>query len=211
MVSSLAALGSSPSFEASSQRGTARSNAGSTSSADSAQEDPSAAAELQELKNRDRAVRAHEAAHLGSAGGLANGGASYTYTRGSDGQLYATGGEVSIDLSPGRTPEETASRARQIERAALAPADPSAQDYRVAARARAMAAEAELEIARGGTDTGQTDDTQAKVTEPGAANRAQAESSNGSTRTSSATGLYELVSRIAESNAQLGGSLLAIA
>jgi len=210
MVSSLAALGSSSSFEASSQRSTARSNAGGTSGA-SAQQAPSAAAELQELKNRDRAVRAHEAAHLGSAGGLANGGASYTYTRGSDGQLYATGGEVSIDLSPGRMPEETATRARQIERAALAPADPSAQDYRVAAQARAMAAEAELEIARGDTDASRTDDKQASSTEAGTAANPQTEPKDGSTRSSSAASLYELVSRIAESNAGPGGSLLAVA
>lgn len=99
-------------------------------------------AQLEQLKATDRKVRAHEAAHLAAAGSLAIGGASYTYTRGSDGQFYATGGEVSISLREGRTASETLSIAEQIGRAALAPADPSSQDRSVAARAAAMASEA---------------------------------------------------------------------
>ncbi|HEX6736041.1 MAG TPA: putative metalloprotease CJM1_0395 family protein, partial [Azonexus sp.] len=46
--------------------------------------------------------------------------------------------DVSIDTSPGRTPEETIAKARQIRAAALAPADPSTQDRRVAAAASQM-------------------------------------------------------------------------
>jgi len=57
-------------------------------------------------------------------------------------------GEVGIDTSKGRTPEETLARAQQIRAAALAPADPSGQDRAVAAAASQMAADARAEIAR---------------------------------------------------------------
>ena len=80
---------------------------------------------LGKLKARDTQVRQHEAAHLAAAGGQATSGASYTYQKGPDGVSYAIGGEVGIDLSPGRTPSETIARARQVQAAALAPADPS--------------------------------------------------------------------------------------
>ena len=53
---------------------------------------------------------------------------------------------MGIDTSPGNTPEETISRAQRIRDAALAPADPSAQDRRVAAMADSMAQAARLEL-----------------------------------------------------------------
>lgn len=105
------------------------------------------AAEVSALASTDRQVRSHEAAHLSAAGGLAQGGASFTTVRGPDGQVYAVGGEVSIDVSPGRTPAETLSKAQQIQRAALAPADPSSQDYRVAAIAAQLIQQAQREQA----------------------------------------------------------------
>ena len=104
-------------------------------------------AEATELAATDREVRAHEAAHLAAAGGLAQGGASFDTVRGPDGRAYAVGGEVSIDVSPGRTPEETIAKAQQIRSAALAPADPSAQDFQVAAQAAQMAHQARQELA----------------------------------------------------------------
>ena len=100
-----------------------------------------------ELAATDRQVRAHEAAHLAAAGALAQGGANFTTVRGPDGQMYAIGGEVSIDVSAARTPEATIAKAEQIRRAALAPADPSAQDYRVAAQAAQLLAQAQRELA----------------------------------------------------------------
>lgn len=103
---------------------------------------------VSELQATDRNVRAHEAAHLAAAGGLATGGAEFTYATGPDGQRYAVGGEVNISVSKGQTPEETLARAEQIARAALAPADPSAQDLAVAAMAGQMAAQARQEIAQ---------------------------------------------------------------
>ena len=104
------------------------------------------------LQTRDREVRAHEQAHLSAAGGLAVSGASFEYTTGPDGKHYAVGGEVRIDVSKGRTPEETVSKADQIRAAALAPADPSPQDRAVAAAAMQMASEARGELARAQID-----------------------------------------------------------
>jgi hypothetical protein len=103
---------------------------------------------VQDLKARDREVRAHEAAHLAAAGGYAQGGANFSYSRGPDGMLYATGGEVSIDSSAvAGDPEATLRKAQVVQRAALAPAEPSGQDRQVAAEAAAMATQARQEIA----------------------------------------------------------------
>lgn len=103
-------------------------------------------AELRRLQAEDKSVRQHEQAHLSAAGGLAVSGARYSYEKGPDGISYAIGGEVSIDTSPGRTPEETLRKAQTIQAAALAPADPSAQDRSVAAEAAQMAQQAQQEI-----------------------------------------------------------------
>ncbi len=110
------------------------------------------AAQIRELAARDREVRAHERAHASAAAGIAHSAPSYTYQRGPNGRQYAVGGEVRIDTSPvPGDPAATLDKARQIARAALAPAEPSSQDRAVAARARAMAAaaQAELQAAQG--------------------------------------------------------------
>ncbi|MBL8429174.1 MAG: catalase [Dechloromonas sp.] len=104
--------------------------------------------QVAELKSRDREVRQHERAHMAAGGGLITSGASFTYQRGPDGVSYAIGGEVGISTSPGRTPEETIQRARQIKAAALAPTDPSGQDRAVAAQAAQMEQGARLEQAQ---------------------------------------------------------------
>lgn len=109
---------------------------------------PEELAQIAKLAARDREVRQHEAAHLAASGGLATSGASFTYQRGPDGVNYAIGGEVSIDTSPGRTPQETIQRAQTIQAAALAPADPSGADRAVAAAAQQLAAQARLEAAK---------------------------------------------------------------
>lgn len=107
-----------------------------------------ALAVIAKLKARDTQVRQHEQAHLAAAGSLARSGATYVYQRGPDGVSYAVGGEVQIDTSPGRTPEETIARARAIGAAALAPADPSGADLAVAAQAQQMAQQALAEQAQ---------------------------------------------------------------
>lgn len=104
--------------------------------------------QIRELQQRDRTVRQHEMAHLAASGGLAISGATYSFQRGPDGVAYAIGGEVRIDVSPGRTPQETIARAATIIAAALAPADPSPQDRAVAAQARQMAQQARQEAAQ---------------------------------------------------------------
>ena len=132
-------------------------------STDSTRLTPEELKQVDELRARDREVRAHEQAHQAAAGGLA-GGASYTYQRGPDGVSYAVGGEVQISLQKGRTPEETIANAQTIRAAALAPADPSPQDRSVAAAAGQMEAEARAEQAQqeslaskeGGLSVGQT-------------------------------------------------------
>jgi hypothetical protein len=104
--------------------------------------------EVEYLEKRDREVRAHEQAHVMAGGNLVRGGASYSYKTGPDGKRYIVDGEVSIDSSPVEgDPEATIRKAEQIRRAALAPADPSAQDRRVAAEAANMAAQARREMA----------------------------------------------------------------
>lgn len=108
---------------------------------------PQALALIDKLKARDTEVRQHEQAHLAAAGGLAVSGAAYTYQRGPNGVDYAVGGEVHIDTSPGRTPEETIARAHTIEAAALAPAEPSGADRSVAAQAQQLERQARAELA----------------------------------------------------------------
>ncbi len=114
--------------------------------ADTVQLSDKAKAIVRSLQARDQEVHAHEQAHLAAAGGLATGGASYTYQKGPDGVDYAVGGEVSIDVSAGRTPQETIARAETIRAAALAPSDPSGQDRAVAAAASQMEQQARAEL-----------------------------------------------------------------
>ena len=61
---------------------------------------------VKELESRDAEVKAHEAAHQSAGGGM-TGAATYTYQQGPDGKMYAVGGEVSISMKGGSTPEET--------------------------------------------------------------------------------------------------------
>lgn len=103
--------------------------------------------QVAKLEKRDREVKAHEAAHEASAGGNARGGASYEYEKGPDGKQYAIGGHVDIDVSPVQgNPSATLEKALTVQRAALAPADPSGADRAVAAAAAQMAAQAQKEI-----------------------------------------------------------------
>ncbi|TVR08746.1 MAG: SprA-related family protein [Planctomycetota bacterium] len=103
--------------------------------------------QLQELQDRDRAVRAHEQAHAAAAGSLALGGPTYSYQRGPDGRNYAIGGEVKIDTSPvPGDPEATIRKMDQVRRAALAPADPSPADRMIASQADREASLARTEL-----------------------------------------------------------------
>jgi hypothetical protein len=101
--------------------------------------------EIQQLEQRDQEVRAHEQAHA-AVGGQYAGSPSYDYQTGPDGKRYAVGGEVSIDIGEESTPEETLRKMQQVKAAALAPAEPSPQDLRVASEATRKAFEARNEI-----------------------------------------------------------------
>ena len=101
---------------------------------------------LTELKARDREVRAHELAHQ-AVGGQFAGAVSFTFQRGPDGAQYAVGGEVSIDTSPvAEDPQATIDKMRVVRAAALAPAEPSAQDRAVAAQATQLMLQAQAEL-----------------------------------------------------------------
>jgi len=104
--------------------------------------------QLTQLQQTDSKVRAHEAAHIAAGGAAVSGGASYTYQKGPDGQLYAVGGEVPISSAGASTPEAKIAIARQMQAGALAPASPSPQDLKVAASAAQMEAQARQELTK---------------------------------------------------------------
>jgi len=108
---------------------------------------PSQEQQIVQLQQRDAEVRAHEAAHIAAGGAAVSGAASYSYQKGPDGKLYAVGGEVPISSSGGNSHEEKIAMARQIQAGALAPANPSPQDLKVASSAALMEAQARQEIA----------------------------------------------------------------
>jgi hypothetical protein len=122
--------------------------------------DPGSAESKQvaELRQRDREVRTHEQAHVAGGGQHVTGGPTYSYQKGPDGRRYAVGGEVQIDTSPiPGDPEATLRKMQQVQRAALAPAEPSAQDRAVAAQAAQQMAQARIELQRQRAETSGAD------------------------------------------------------
>ena len=120
---------------------------------------------IQQLSQRHKEVQAHEQAHA-SIGGDAAGGAHFQYQRGPDGVNYAVSGEVSIDTSAvANDPQATLKKMMQIQRAALAPIEPSAQDRQVAAQAaqQAWQARGEMTAASSSILDAQQDERQADV------------------------------------------------
>ena len=114
--------------------------------------------EVDNLKKRDQEVKAHEQAHMAAGSGVVIGGANYEYQRGPDGKMYAVGGEVKIDTSRENSPAQTISKMQQVKRAALAPAQPSAQDRSVAAQAAQVEAESRSELAKEKVEAGKEED-----------------------------------------------------
>lgn len=103
--------------------------------------------QVQQLKQADTVVRAHELAHVAAGGKYVKSGARFEYERGPDGKSYAVAGEVGIDISavPG-DPKATVDKMETVQRAALAPKDPSAQDRRVAAKASQLRTKASMDL-----------------------------------------------------------------
>ncbi|EGM78715.1 SprA-related family [Rheinheimera sp. A13L] len=123
------------------------------SSSDQQEDDPQQQKEEQaeqkriaELKARDREVKIHEQAHAAIGGQYAS-APSYEYETGPDGQQYAVGGEVRIDISEiPNDPRATIQKMQQVKAAALAPAEPSGADRSVAAQASRTLMEAQAEL-----------------------------------------------------------------
>jgi len=147
--------------------------------------------ELQQLKIRDKEVRAHEAAHVAAGGSLVRGGVHFNFKRGSDGINYAVGGDVSIDISKSSDPKENLRKAETIQRAALAPANPSAQDHAVAAQATKMATMAQAEIAQ----LSQSERSEGTTAEP-----AEAKDTSDKTAQTSGADRYQEFEKMADSS-----------
>ncbi|MFK7898996.1 MAG: putative metalloprotease CJM1_0395 family protein [Myxococcota bacterium] len=113
-------------------------SAGSAGSAEDGELEltPEEEEEVRKLRARDAEVRAHENAHKAAAGRHAPGAPSYDLETGPDGKQYAVGGEVTISTSPvAGDPDATIEKMQVVRRAALAPAEPSSQDRKVASQA----------------------------------------------------------------------------
>ncbi|RVU36676.1 hypothetical protein EOI86_15995 [Hwanghaeella grinnelliae] len=129
-----------------------------------------------ELERTDAEIKRHEQAHA-AAGGPYAGAPSYDYTRGPNGRLYAIGGDVQIDAAPiPGNPEATIQKMQIVRRAALAPANPSPQDQRVAAiaqqritEARREQSELELEERQAAAEQRREAQQRAEGLQPGAA------------------------------------------
>ncbi len=102
---------------------------------------------VQTLKDRDREVKVHEQAHA-AVGGQYAGSPSYEYETGPDGKRYVVGGEVSIDVSEEEMPEDTVQKMQIVRAAALAPAEPSTQDLKVAAQASQQESQARAQLSQ---------------------------------------------------------------
>ena len=96
--------------------------------------------EIQAIRNRYNEIYAHELAHKNAAGSLAG-----PIVVEKDNNGIPVGGHVSIEIPSvdSKNPQKTIDQADVVIKSALAPADPSNQDYKVAAKARAIKAQAE--------------------------------------------------------------------
>ncbi|PVZ72240.1 putative metalloprotease CJM1_0395 family protein [Pelagibaculum spongiae] len=102
---------------------------------------------VDQLKRRDQEVKTHEQAHISASAGHAS-SPSFQYEKGPDGRLYAKNGEVSIDTGEiSGDPQATVEKMQAVIQAANAPAQPSAQDRKVAAQASVMLNDAMGELA----------------------------------------------------------------
>lgn len=89
--------------------------------------------EIDRLKETDRLVREHADAHLVAGQGVVLSGPRYSYTYGPDGRQYASGGDVTFDTSREQKPEANIDKGQRLQTAALAPAQPTPEDFQVAA------------------------------------------------------------------------------
>lgn len=141
--------------------------------------------QVRELQRIDLSVRQHEQAHV-SAGGSFAGAPQFQTQKGPDGKDYAVSGEVPIDVSPvAGNPDATIAKMETIKRAALAPAEPSPQDLRVAQQADQTKAQARQEKQKTATE----DSGDAATSEDAAQSRNKGEPKNGEESRASGGGL----------------------
>ena len=95
--------------------------------------------EQQAIRERYNEIYAHELAHKNAAGSLAG---PIVIEKDSNG--VPIGGHVSIKMPvlDKNNPEKTIEQANTVIKAAMAPSDPSGQDYKVAAQAERIKAQA---------------------------------------------------------------------
>lgn len=91
------------------------------------------------IKRNYAEIYTHELAHKRAAGGLAG---SIVIEKNAEG--IPVGGHVSIKMPSldSENPQKTIEQADTVIKSAMAPSDPSAQDYRVAGQARSIKAQA---------------------------------------------------------------------
>ena len=101
---------------------------------------------ISSLSAIDATVKTHEWSHLLTLGPYAAGPIAYDFIIDSEGNRYAVGGSIAVDLSPvPGDPEATARKARAVLQAAYAPGNPSAADMQVAQKAYLLLSQAEEE------------------------------------------------------------------
>lgn len=98
---------------------------------------PEELATIQGLQQAEKSVRVHEQAHKAVSVDVTS-GIMYTHTTSPDNERYITGGEVSITAGTSSKEEEILQILENVRDAALAPADPSPQDLRIAASTNAQ-------------------------------------------------------------------------
>ena len=107
---------------------------------------PQEQAQLRELQARDQEIRQRELARQ-VVGGQYTGQPNLSFERGPDGQRYAVSGDVPIDSAP--VPDDaqaTIEKMRVVRVAALASANPSPEDVRLALSAMQAMQEAQAQV-----------------------------------------------------------------
>lgn len=100
------------------------------------------------LEKGEAKIERHVAAH-NAVGSQYSSAPTYSYGTADDGTRYIVSGDVSFDTSTvANNPEQTLSKAQLIQRAALAPSDPTPSDIAASQRAQQLANDTRLEMQR---------------------------------------------------------------
>lgn len=104
------------------------------------------------LEQTELQIRRHVAAHNAVSPQYVS-APSYSYSPAIDGTRYITSGDVSFETSAiANEPQQTLSKAQLIQRAALAPNDPTPSDFSASQRAQQLAYSARLEMQTSGSE-----------------------------------------------------------